>query len=104
MGIPNLIAHLQPYAKSGPLVGDAVIDGPGFAYHVFFICLNNRPTAKNAFEASPTYNEIGRTAVAWLDGLVTSEMKMYVAPEALALLLIYTARKYTSTVIFLPQR
>jgi len=76
MGIPHLISHLQPYAKSGPLTGDSVIDGPAFAYHVYYACLNNRPSSKNAFEAAPTYHEVGKTAIAWLDGLVASGMNM----------------------------
>ena len=76
MGIPHLVTHLQPYAKFGPLIGDAVVDGPALAYHIYFVCLNNRPSARNAFEAAPTYYEIGATAIAWLDGLVGSGMKM----------------------------
>ena len=76
MGIPHLGAHLQPYAEAGPLIGDAVVDGPALAYHVYSICLNNRPAATNAFEAAPTYNEIGKTAIAWLDGLATSGIQM----------------------------
>jgi len=76
MGIPHLATHLQPYAKHGPLVGDVVVDGPAFAYHVYFICLNNRPAARNAFEAAPTYHEIGKTAIAWLDGLMAAGINL----------------------------
>ena len=53
-----------------------MVDGPAFAYHVYFICLNNRPAARNAFEAAPTYHEIGKTAIAWLDGLMAAGINL----------------------------
>ncbi|KAG9244562.1 XPG domain containing-domain-containing protein [Calycina marina] len=72
MGVPHLLSHLQPYAEPKRLAGDAVIDGPGLAYHIYYICLKNKPWAKNGLEAIPTYDEIGATTIAWLNGLVLS--------------------------------
>jgi len=76
MGVPHLINHLKPYATLAPLDGDAVVDGPALAYHVYYICLNNRPMARNPLEATPTYEEIGRTSLAWLEGLEANGISM----------------------------
>lgn len=70
MGIPHLITHLRPYANETDLKGWAVvIDGPGFAYHVFHTCLSDEPNARNPFEAFPSYEKVGETAIRWLEEL-----------------------------------
>jgi len=73
MGIPYLINSLRPFAQQDVLSGkgkDACIDGPGLAYHIYFTCLGSRPSSVwNPYEAAPSYEEIGKTAIAWLDAL-----------------------------------
>ena len=70
MGIPHLITYLRPYAIHKSLDEQTVvIDGPGLAYHIYHICLSARPASWNAFEAAPSYAELGQAVVAWLDGL-----------------------------------
>ena len=77
MGIPHLITFLQPYAEAEAIGGRrVVIDGPGFAYHIYYTCLSTRPTAWNPFEAAPSYEEIGEACIAWLDGLRDNEVEM----------------------------
>jgi len=69
MGIPHLITFLRPYAENKSLAGDAIIDGPGLAYHIFYLCLNSNTSARDPFEAAPAYEELGNTALEWLKGL-----------------------------------
>ncbi|PMD25784.1 hypothetical protein NA56DRAFT_564178 [Hyaloscypha hepaticicola] len=70
MGIPHLTLFLQSYAKAESISGKhVVIDGPGFAYHIYYTCLSARSGAWNPFEAAPSYEEFGKACVAWLDGL-----------------------------------
>ena len=70
MGIPHLITFLRPYAEIEPLAGrEVVIDGPGLCYHIYHKCLGRRGDARNAFEAAPSYEELGDAALEWLDGL-----------------------------------
>ena len=72
MGFPHLITFLEPYAVREGLARRAscvVIDGPGFAYHVYHIYLNANPGVCNPLAAIPTYKELGDAAIAWLDGL-----------------------------------
>lgn len=68
MGIPNLITHLRPYTTTTDLQHQhLIIDGPGFAYHIYHNLLSSAPQTKNPFEALPSYAEIGDTAVQWLE-------------------------------------
>lgn len=46
-----------------------VIDGPAFAYHVYYLCLSSRSHARRPLEAVPSYTELGETAIQWLEGL-----------------------------------
>lgn len=70
MGIRHLTTFLQPYAAVKPLAGaQIVIDGPAFAYHIYFLCLKATPDARNALEAAPSYSVLVKIALLWLDGL-----------------------------------
>ncbi|KFY42821.1 hypothetical protein V495_04326 [Pseudogymnoascus sp. VKM F-4514 (FW-929)] len=70
MGIPHLITHLRPYSENTNFNGQhVVIDGPGFAYHIFHACLAEEPEARNPFEAFPSYKRIGDAAIRWLEEL-----------------------------------
>ncbi|TAQ86353.1 hypothetical protein B7494_g5328 [Chlorociboria aeruginascens] len=78
MGIPHLITHLQPYASSEPLQGrDMVIDGPGLAHHVYYICLGRRSSARHCLEAAPSYKELGEVTIEWLQVLREHGKKIY---------------------------
>ncbi|RDW77208.1 hypothetical protein BP6252_05261 [Coleophoma cylindrospora] len=73
MGIPHLISYLQPYAVGKSLnTQQIVLDGPAFAYHVFYLSLGGRQAARNPFEGAPTYLELGELAIAWLDAMIES--------------------------------
>ncbi len=70
MGIPHLITHLRPYAVDTDVKNrEIIIDGPGFAYHVYHGCLSNAGNTKNPFEALPSYTTVAETAVKWLEEL-----------------------------------
>jgi len=70
MGVPHLITYLRPYADWHSLDGqNVVIDGPGLAYHIYYICCCSRPAAQSSFEALPSYRELGDAVILWLDGL-----------------------------------
>jgi hypothetical protein len=77
MGIPHLTTFLQPYAEAGSIAGrHVVIDGPGFAYHIYYICLSARSEAWSPLEAAPSYKELGKACIAWLDKLRNHDVKM----------------------------
>lgn len=78
MGIPHLITHLRPYSKNTNFNGlDVIIDGPGFAYHIFHACLANEPDARNPFEAFPSYGKVGDAAIRWLEELEGFGVEVY---------------------------
>ena len=78
MGIPHLIASLERYSTLESLSGQCVvIDGPAFAYHIYYLCLASRSHARRPFEAVPSYAEIGEVALLWLDGLQEAQVIMY---------------------------
>lgn len=78
MGIPHLITHLRPYSENTNFNGqDVIIDGPGFAYHVFHTCLADEPDARNPFEAFPSYKKIGDAAIRWLEELEGFGVEVY---------------------------
>jgi hypothetical protein len=63
MGIPNLLSTLEPFAQPSQLDNRHVaIDGPALAYHILHKC-----TANGFLE--PSYELLGRSAIAWLDTL-----------------------------------
>lgn len=84
MGIPQLLNRLHPYASPFILSSDertadkstAIVDGPGLAYHAYHRALARRTHARNALEAAPSYTELGRIAVAWLETLEQHGLRM----------------------------
>ncbi|KAL2159887.1 hypothetical protein VTH06DRAFT_2020 [Thermothelomyces fergusii] len=68
MGIPKLRRHLEPYAQRA-IIGltNIVLDGPAFAYHVLRLC--SRTSRKASPFEQPSYEVLGRTAIAWLERL-----------------------------------
>lgn len=83
MGVPHLITYLQPYATAVELGNcsseghtpahrvryKVIIDGPGLAYHIYYRLLAWKTKSSNAFDAAPSYEELGRGAVIFLDEL-----------------------------------
>ncbi|KAL9022979.1 MAG: hypothetical protein Q9196_007444, partial [Gyalolechia fulgens] len=85
MGIRRLAGHLQPYSVSSILgsnpdtisVNDdaearipssnVIVDGPGLAYHIYYKILAAKPSSVNAFNAQPSYADIGEALLAYLD-------------------------------------
>ena len=80
MGIPHLITNLRPFADPNSLAGQhAVIDGPGLAYHVYFLCLAWQPRARNPFEAIPSASLIQQALLKWLDVLQANGVILFVS-------------------------
>ena len=78
MGIPHLIALLEQHSTKESLARQSVvIDGPAFAYFIYFRCLASRSSTEKPFEATPTYAELGESAIQWLDGLREDDVNMY---------------------------
>jgi hypothetical protein len=70
MGIPHLTSFLRPYAELDSLAGrNAVIDGPGLAYHIHHLCMSSRVSDRKPSVESLSYAEIGNATIEWLDGL-----------------------------------
>ncbi|KAK3987840.1 Deoxyhypusine hydroxylase [Cladorrhinum sp. PSN332] len=65
MGIPRLKRNLEPFADKGIIEPcKAVVDGPALAYHALNLC--SRATLKSSPFEQPSYELLGRTAIAWL--------------------------------------
>lgn len=85
MGIPGLSKSLETYAVStiigcktlgcerhSPRNGHhskIVIDGPSFAYCIYHRLIRQQPEWLTAVEIIPSYNEVGKGALAFLDEL-----------------------------------
>ncbi|SPQ23661.1 daea0fe1-be1e-4288-aa7d-a1c1cdc0f56d [Thermothielavioides terrestris] len=66
MGIPQFKRHLEPYTQRAAIEpGDVVLDGPALAYHVLALC--SRATRKTSPFEQPSYELLGKVAVAWLE-------------------------------------
>ena len=90
MGIPRLASHLSPFATEKTLGCSianctkhrasrqciVVIDGPGLAYHVYHRLLAHQSSTLNALEAQPSYEELGKAAVLYLDELSRHKIEM----------------------------
>lgn len=83
MGIPRLTTFIQPYGVAIGL-GDSssadqknpervshkvIIDGPGLAYHIYYRLLACKTESRNPFEAAPSYEELGKGVLDFLDEL-----------------------------------
>lgn len=92
MGIPRLTSHLQPYATLTNLgcntpecshhhrkhkEHNIFIDGPGLAYHVYYRALSQSPAVSNAYDAAPSYSEIGQATIAFLHELESYGLLVY---------------------------
>ena len=91
MGIPHLSHQLQPHGVKVVLSRttttdsagqfSTIIDGPSLAYHCFHACMSRRSGARNAYEAAPSYRELGEAAVAWLEQIEHYGLRVYVSTE-----------------------
>lgn len=89
MGIPHLAQQLQPHGtkvllsrastSDGSNPTPAIIDGPSLAYHCFYVCLSRQSSARNSYEALPSYKDLGEAAVSWLEQIEQYGMKVYVS-------------------------
>ncbi|KAL8672453.1 MAG: hypothetical protein Q9168_003080 [Polycauliona sp. 1 TL-2023] len=109
MGIPHFAAHLEPYSinatlgykdpRSDPNAADPpkfVIDGPALAYHIYYR-LAHRSHALGAFDALPSYHQIGQAAVAFLSELEAHHIHLLGLPSPyfnLQLTVIHSAHIY----------
>ncbi|KAK3306679.1 XPG domain containing-domain-containing protein [Chaetomium strumarium] len=65
MGIPQFKRHLEPYAERALIEPcNVVLDGPALAYHILNLC--SRTRRKGSPLEQPSYQLLGKTAVAWL--------------------------------------
>lgn len=69
MGIPRLIAHLEPFASSvqfslnaSAIQSTVTIDGPGLAFHIY----NQGQGRSSELRTSPSYSELGQATLLWL--------------------------------------
>ncbi|KAI9820377.1 MAG: hypothetical protein M1827_006001 [Pycnora praestabilis] len=81
MGIPHLITHLRAYSEPTRAgVMKVIIDGPSLCYHIYHACLASRANYQNPLQAAPSYEELGKAFIAWLDldnGLKKNRDKIY---------------------------
>ena len=54
-----------------------MIDGPGLAYHIYYRLLAHKNPILNVYDAIPSYAEIDRGTVAFLDELHNYGLTMY---------------------------
>lgn len=93
MGIPRLISHLEPYAVSTVLgcktakcnehqrLERAIIDGPSLVYHVYHRILAHKSPSKNHIDAVPSYEELGKAILVFLDELENHGLAMYASTD-----------------------
>lgn len=93
MGIPHLTSHIHPYLLStvlGCSTSDCkrhsnleagptklIIDGPGLAYYLYYRLLAHKPYHLRGLDAIPSYDELGKAALRFLDGLQEHRVIMY---------------------------
>lgn len=93
MGIPHLAGYLEPFSDRitiGHTLHDPakgayesaipsskfIVDGPGLAYHICYRLCANRSGSINPLDAIPTYRDIGRHVIIFLDALEAYGHKM----------------------------
>ena len=92
MGIPRLTSHIQPYLIPTALGCNTpgcdehvnpqkepkklIIDGPGLAYHLYYRLLAHRPYSSNTLDSVPSYDDLGKAALIFLDELQSCHVLM----------------------------
>ena len=92
MGIPRLITYLSPWAVPtvlGCRTADCsthttydsdrnkvFIDGPALAYHIYYRLLASNQGVLNALDAQPSYEELGKATLSYLDELQDHGLQM----------------------------
>jgi len=83
MGIPGLARRLEPYAAQhspGALDGySAIIDGPALAYFGHRLAL----AASTDVAKLPSYKDVIRETIRWLDHLESINIRVYAPPYIL---------------------
>lgn len=89
MGIPHLLRHLAPYAETivlgckaksceeHPTAEKIVIDGPSLAYYIYYRILAHRPADLCPVDAIPSYDELGKAVLTFLEELQCCGAIMY---------------------------
>ena len=84
MGIPRLRQHLRPYGKVTNIHDEfdkedskLVVDGSAFAHFIYWRLYNHQDPALGIIDAQPSYEELGREAVRFLDDLEGRGCRMY---------------------------
>lgn len=112
MGIPRLTSLLQPYfvpttigcsntdcrshtQQSNPVV----IDGPGLAFVVYYRLLACKPTSLSPIDAQPSYDEIGKAILVFLDGLTHCGLTMYYESYDCSVI-IFAETSYSTKIYF----
>lgn len=88
MGIARLRKHLEPFAESIVLgcmtinckehsaQREIIIDGPSLAYHIYYRLFAHKPAYLGPIDAIPSYNELGKAFLVFLDELVRYGIKV----------------------------
>lgn len=77
MGIPRLKRNLESFADKGVIKPcEVVVDGPALAYHALNLC--SRTALKSSPFEQPSYELLGRTAIAWLEKVEEYGLNMYI--------------------------
>jgi len=58
---------------------ELIIDGPAFAYFIYYQCLSSAAHAANALEAVPSYAQLAEAVVAWLIEVEDFGVRVFVA-------------------------
>lgn len=76
------MGHLEAFAESvvlgcktqkcvkHPMHQDVIIDGPSFAYYIYYRVLAHKPLHLGPMDAIPSYTELGKAALSFLDELI----------------------------------
>ena len=65
-----------------------MVDGPGLAYHVYYRLLAYRPASLNALDGVPSYSEIGKGMIIFLDELRAYGLVMYRFPHSVKVFIL----------------
>lgn len=88
MGISRLRGHLEPFAelivlgctttncKEHSTQREIIIDGPSLAYHIYYRVFAHKPAYLGPIDAIPSYTELGKAFLVFLDELVRYGIKV----------------------------